>query len=163
MKVSQKYHAVLEDFLTDLRDEFGQEDELTENKGLVHKYLGTTIDYSIPRKVVFTMFDYLEDVIVEADKDLKNSRSYYPGNDSLFKVDYDSPSLPTKDAELFHRHVARLLFASKRARPDIQVCVTFLCTRVKAPTEQDYKKLERVNSCLKETVLPLVERADDRL
>ena len=38
MKVSHKEQAVLEDFLKDLRDEFGQEDELTENKGLVHEY-----------------------------------------------------------------------------------------------------------------------------
>ena len=55
------------------------------------------------------MFDYLEDVIVEADRDLKNSRSYYRGNDSLMKVDYNLTSLPTKDAELFYRHVARLV------------------------------------------------------
>ena len=48
------------------------------------------------------MFDYLEDVIVEVAKDLKNSRSYYPGNYQLMKVDYNSPSLSTKDAELFH-------------------------------------------------------------
>ena len=60
------------------------------------------------------------------------------------KVDKDSPRLPTKDAELFHRHVARLLFSSKRARLDIQVCVAFLCTMVKEPTEQDYKKLEKL-------------------
>ena len=80
MKVSLKEQYALEDFLEDLRDEFGQEDELTENKGPVHEYLGITIDYSIPRKVVFTMFDYLEDVIVEASKDLQHSRSYYPGN-----------------------------------------------------------------------------------
>ena len=78
------------------------------------------------------------------------------------KVDEDSPRLPTKDADLFHCHVARLLFASKRARPDIQVCVAFLCTRVKALTEQDYKKLGKVISYLKETVhLPLVVGADD--
>ena len=103
------------------------------------------------------MFDYLKDVIVEAAEDLKNSCSYYPGNNQFFKVDYDSPSLPPKDTELFHCHVARLLFASKRPRPDIQVCVTFLCTRVKSPTEQDYKKLGRVVSYPKETVhLPLV-------
>ena len=77
-------------------------------------------------------------------------------------VDEDSLRLPTKDADLFHRHVARLLFASKRARPDIQVYVAFLCTRVKAPTEQDYKKLGKVISYLKETVhLPLVVGADD--
>ena len=43
------------------------------------------VDYLIPGKVVFTMFDYLEDVIVEANKDLKNSRPYYPGNDLLMK------------------------------------------------------------------------------
>ena len=72
------------------------------------------------------MFDYLRDVIVEANEVLKNSCLYYPGNDQLFKVGYDSPSLPSKDAELFHRHVARLLFSSKRARPDMQVCVVFL-------------------------------------
>ena len=114
MKVSHKEVSVLEGFLGNLRSEFGQEDELTENTGLVHEYLGITINYSIVGKVVFTMFDYLEDVIVEAAKDLKNSSSYYPGNDQLMKVGYDSPSLSTKDAELFHRYVARLLFASKR-------------------------------------------------
>ena len=102
------------------------------------------------------MFGYLEDVIVEAAEDLKNSRSYYPSNDQLMKVNYDSPSLSAKDAEIFHQHVARLLIASKRARPDIQVCVAFLCTRVKPPNEQDYKKLGKFISYLKETVhLPL--------
>ena len=70
---------------------------MTENKGLIQKHLGITIDYSILRKVVYTMFDYLEDVIVEATENLKNSRSYYPGNDQLVKVNYESPSLPPKD------------------------------------------------------------------
>ena len=65
------------------------------------------------------MFDYFKDVMVEAAEDLKNSRSHYFGNNQLFKVDVDSPSLPPKDAELFYRHVTRLLFASKRTRPEI--------------------------------------------
>ena len=60
-------------------------------------------------------------------------------------ADYDSPSLLTKDANLFYRLVARLIFASKRARPSIQVCVAYLCTRVKIPTEQDYKKLRKIS------------------
>ena len=59
LKVSHKDHAVLDDFLDDLRSEFVQEDELTKNKGLVHKYLGITFDYLIAGKVVFTMLDYL--------------------------------------------------------------------------------------------------------
>ena len=157
LNVSHKDQAVLEGFLSNLRSEFGQEDKLMENKGLVNKYLGITIDYSISRKVVFTMFDYHEDITVEANEDLKNSRSYYPGNNKMLKVDYDLPRLPSKNSELLHHHVPRLLFASKRARPDIQVCVVFLCTRVKSPIGQDYKKLGRVISYLKETVhLPLV-------
>ena len=45
LKVLHKDQSVLEDFLGNLRSEFGQEDELTENKGLIHKYLGITIDY----------------------------------------------------------------------------------------------------------------------
>ena len=40
--------------------------------------------------------------------------------------------------------------------------MVFLCTRVKAPTKQDYKKLGKVISYLKETVhLPLIVGADD--
>ena len=70
MKVSHKEQSVLDNFLKDLRDEFVQENGLTENKGLVHEYLGITIDYLIPHKVVFTMFNYFEDVIVEASEDL---------------------------------------------------------------------------------------------
>ena len=132
LMVSHKNQTVLEDFLANLRDEFGQEDTLTENKGLVHEYLDITIDYSILHKIIFTMFDYLEDVTIEAYEDLKNGYSYYPRNDPLFKVDYKSPSLPTKDAELFHRHFARLLFVSKRARPVILVYIAFLCTMGKS-------------------------------
>ena len=45
--------------------------------------------------MICTMFDYLEDIIVEAAEDLKNSRSNYPGNNQLMKVNYDSPSLST--------------------------------------------------------------------
>ena len=67
-----------------------------------------------------------------------------------------------EDADLFHCHVAQLLFASKRAKPDIQVCVAFLCTRVKALIEQKYKKLGKIISYLKETAhLPLVVGASD--
>ena len=101
-------------------------------------------------------------MIVEAADDLKYSCSYYPGNNQQFMAGYDSPILPPKDAELFHCHVARLLFASKRARPSTQVCVAVLCTRVKSPTEQDYKKLGRVISYLEETIhLPHVIGADN--
>ena len=71
-KVSHKEQSVLEDFLGNLRSEFGQEDEMTENTGLIHEYLGILINYSIAGKVVFTMFNFIEVVIVEGAYDLKN-------------------------------------------------------------------------------------------
>ena len=72
--------AVLNDFLDELRSEFGQEDEFIENRRLIHKYkyLGITIGYLIAGKVVFTMFYCLEAVTVECAEVLKNSCSYYP-------------------------------------------------------------------------------------
>ena len=51
LKVSHKDHAVLDDFLNGLRNEFRREFKLPENKGLIHKYLGITIDYSVAGKV----------------------------------------------------------------------------------------------------------------
>ena len=42
LKVLHKDQAVLDDFLDKLRGEFGQEDEPTENKGLIQEYLGST-------------------------------------------------------------------------------------------------------------------------
>ena len=96
LKASHKEQNVLDGFLNNLRTEFGQEDELVKTKGLVHEYLGITIDYSLPGKVVFTMFDFLENIIEEAPNNLKKSRLYYPGNDRLFKVNPDSSKLSQK-------------------------------------------------------------------
>ena len=62
---------------------------------------------------------------------------------------------------MFHQITARLLFVAKRARPDIQVRVTFLCTRLKDLHEDNYKKLGRVIKYVQETIhLPLVIGAD---
>ena len=43
--------------------------------------------------------------------------------------------------DYFHWITTRLLFASKRARLDLQVAVAYLCKRVKSPTILDYQKL----------------------
>jgi len=57
--------------------------------------------------------------------------------------------------------VAKCLFASKRARPDIILPVAFLTTRVKSPDTDDWKKLTRAIRYLRGTIeLPLILRAD---
>ena len=67
-----------------------------------------------------------------------------PATDKLFNADDQSRSLPKTMAEEFHTLVAKGLFACKRARPDIQTAIAFLCTRVKEPTDEDWEKLLRL-------------------
>jgi hypothetical protein len=59
--------------------------------------------------------------------------------------------------DYYHRTVVRLLFAAKRAHPDLQTSVAFLCTRVAAPNTDNYKKLTKVVWYIRDTInLPLV-------
>ena len=55
-----------------------------------------------------------------------------------------SPRLDKNKSEDFHSVTAKLLFLSKRTRPDICVAVSFLTSRVQESTEQDMDKLKRV-------------------
>ena len=57
-----------------------------------------------------------------------------------------------RDKIIFHRLVAKLLFLSKRARPDIQPKIAFLTTRVINLGKDDRKKLQRVISYLDATI-----------
>ena len=117
-----------------------------------HDYLGITINYGEEGKVKFTMYDFLKDIIAEAPADM-NGIAVNPARDNLFETHEDtSPPLDTKTADLFHRTTARLLFAAKRARPDIQVAIAYLCTRVKGPNKANYVKLARVIRYLRRTM-----------
>ena len=147
----------IDNLVHNLNDKFKMKfKELTVCKGKVHDYLGINIDYSNDRYVKFTMYNFIKDVLKEARGDM-NGTSPWPADGKLFSVDPQSPKLDTMDAYYFHRTTAWLLFACKQARPDIQVAVAFLCTRVKAPTEEDYKKLTWVIRYLRNTIhLPLL-------
>ena len=60
----------------------------------------------------------------------------------------DQPLISSDKMDLFHHIVAKLLFVSKRARVDINLTVSFLCTRVSCSTNQDWEKLQRLLSYL---------------
>jgi hypothetical protein len=157
LKISHKQQSVLDDVLNDLNIKFGTKKKaLSATRGEVHDYLGITINYDEPRKVKFTMIDYLEDILSEMPSDMSGTAKT-PARDNLFTIDDSSPLLNVKDADFYHRTTARLLFAAKRARPDLQVAVAYMCTRVKAPTVADYLKLVRTIQYLRATIyMPLV-------
>ena len=80
---------------------------------------------------------------------------------NFFDVDYTAEKLSKESSNFFHHNVAKRLFLCKQARPDIQTAVAFLCTRVKSPNIDDYKKLGRVMNYLQSNPsLPLTLEAD---
>ena len=70
----------------------------------------------------------------------------------LFEVDENCAKLIEKDRSIFHSIVAKFLFVSKQARPDILVAVSYLTTRVSKADEDDWKKLKRLLQYLRSTI-----------
>jgi hypothetical protein len=156
LKMSHVKQSVLDDVIDKLNGKFGVTKKLAASYGDIHEYLGMTIDYSEDGMVKFTMYDYLEDIILEAPGDM-DGISATVASDHLFTVNGECEKLNPEIADYYHRTVARLLFAAKRARPDLQTAVAFLCTRVASPDNDDYKKLAKVIQYIRDTIhLPLV-------
>ncbi len=82
-------------------------------------------------------------------KDLKEMST--PSTKKTFEVKEGRPLLDDEVKKYLYSTVAKLLFMAKRARPDLQTVVSFLCTRVQGATQQDMSKLERVLGYVKFT------------
>ena len=75
-----------------------------------------------------------------------------PANKNLFNEDCESTPLNVQKSKIFHSVVAKLLYITKRARPDIETAVFFLCKRVLKSTVEDWKKFRRVLAFLQSTI-----------
>ena len=145
-------------FVRCIKDIYG--DNLVENVGKVHDYLGMTFDYAFGGEVRINMCKYLSSIIADFPEQITGV-SATPAADHLFKVRGDGKKLSEEQADAFHHTVYQLLFAANRARRDIQTAVSFLTTRVQAPDEDDWGKLKRVLKYLNGTrYLKLILSAD---
>jgi hypothetical protein len=131
-------------------------------RGKVHEYIGMTLDSTVSGQVKVTMLPYVEEIVddfTEQSGDLKTATT--PAAEHLFKIDNDAVKLSEEMGKVFHNFVAKCLFLTKRARPDIHTAVAFLTTRVKKPDEDGWKKLQRMIRYMRGTLdLPLILRAD---
>jgi hypothetical protein len=102
-----------------------------------------TFDYSIPGTVKIHMKDYIANMLDDFPIHLtKDDVSPTPAEADLF-AQPESPTLGSDAHDTFHTFVAKGLFLCKRARPDTQTAIAGLCTRVKEPTQDDWRKLLR--------------------
>jgi hypothetical protein len=119
------------------------------SRGKVLDYLGMIFDYSLKGKVSISMLSMVEEVIKDLDLP-QDSFAATPAGNHLF-IERNEVELGGEVKELFHSIVAKLLYISKRGRPDLLTAVSFLTTRVQLPTLDDWKKLMRVGCYLNGT------------
>ncbi len=142
-----------------IKDIYGE--NLAETVGTMHDYLGMTFDYSFTKEVRINMWDYLRKVIKEFPEEITGVCAT-PASDHLFKVQEDGRKLSKELAEVFHHTVYQLLFSANRARHDIQMAVSFLTIRVKAPDQDNWGKLVRILKYLNGTrYMKLILSADE--
>jgi hypothetical protein len=132
---------------------------MTVSRGKKHKYLGMDLDYSEPGLCKVSMIDYIQEVLDLFEKvapGAKGTKSSAAPSD-LFVVEEGDKELDPKRAEQFHSITAKMLFATKRARQDTGTAVAYLTTRVRNPTEGDWKKLCHLMRYVRGTkTLPLI-------
>ncbi len=162
LKISHVDPNAVTEVIQLLEEEFGKEAPLPKTRGKVHDYLGMTLDFSSPGQAKILMIDYIEKMLEEMPINFDGEAPTAAAN-HLFEVNEKNPvMLDEETATMFHLNVAKLLFLCKRARPDIQTAIAFLCTRVKGPDNDDYKKLIRVMRYLRGTAkMPLTLEGDN--
>ena len=130
--------VICDEYETIFKDGLGK---MTVSRGKKHKYLGMDLDFTTKGEVKVTMADYTKECIKIFDKvaplELETKSSAAASN--LFEVDEDSEKLSPRKAEAFHNPVAKNLFETKRARPNTGLPISFLTTRVRDPSKQDWK------------------------
>ena len=139
-KISHVDPTVVTSIINNIEERF---DKMTVTRGMEHTFLGMNIKYTGQGTAIITMKQYLKEAIAESGMEITRDAAT-PARKCLLEVDNASPKLTTKEAEVFHSVVAKLLYVSIRGRADLLLAIAFLCTRVSKSTQQDKAKLKRV-------------------
>ncbi len=111
-----------------LQKKYGGHGKVKAHQGKIHDYLGMIFNHRERGKVKIDMNSYVEDMLEEFPEDLKKTdmARMLVTRDLFEEGQGDDLNMDCKEA--FHRVVAKGLFVSKRARPDIHPMIATLCT-----------------------------------
>jgi hypothetical protein len=122
--------------------------------GKTHKHLGMSLDFGHDNQCMITMIDYVDKIVAVYDKALgklddgfsavkkkNNPARTSTAPDDLFVGDKDAEKLSKESSIAFHNLVAKTLYVSKHAIPDVSTAIAFLTTWVRAPDINDWRKL----------------------
>jgi hypothetical protein len=109
------------------------------------------------------MLDYVQEILDAYNKVAPNDGGFKTtiAPKDLFVTNEDCNKLNQDKAMAFHNITAKILFATKRARPDTCTAIAYLTTRVQEPDKDDWHKLSHLIKYLRKTKdLPLILSAD---
>ena len=151
-KVSHVDEDVVTNVIGMLKGHFG---ELTVSRGKKHNFLGMNIELNDNKSISIEMRDQLNETVnmfEDEEKEEVVEVVTSPAQKHLRIVDEQCPALSDEKKKVFHTIVAKILWIMKRARPDLETAVSFLCTRVTKSDEDDWKKLRRLIAFVKCTI-----------
>jgi hypothetical protein len=149
--VGHEDEAVIDDLIAKIDERFPG---LVVQKGPKLDFLGMELCFRKDGKVNIGTVQFLKKMVEEFEEDtgVDLSRIYTtPAATWLFKLK-DSKELCPKFTSFFRKFTMKVLWTSKRSRPDLETTMGFLTTRVKAPTKDDWHKLTRLMCYIKATV-----------
>jgi hypothetical protein len=121
------------------------------------------IEFTKDGEAKILMTDYVKEAIEAFLEDCTKSVNT-PASQYLFDVDKKCVKINEKDRKNLHSIVAKLLFVAKRARPDTQLLIAFLTSRVTKVDEDDWKKLKRLLEYLQGSLdMPLTLSIDNMI
>jgi hypothetical protein len=132
------------------------------SQGKIHEWLGVTLGVAVPRKVKITMIPHVKEIVKPFSKhDNSKSIAATPATEHLFKVNDNAKSLTEGQMIVCHNFVAKCLFLTKQARPDVSTDMAFLSARVKSSDVDKWKKLTRMIRHLHRSIeMPLILHTD---
>ena len=148
LKISHADPQVVTDVITHLETFYGQ---LSTTRGNAHTYVGMYFEFPGDGTVKILMTDHLKDAVNDFPDSL-DDKVTTPAADHIFTVNPDTEPLSEDQRRLLHKIVAKLLFVSTRGRPDIHIPISFLTSRVTKADKDDWKKLRRLISYIKNTM-----------
>ena len=114
---------------------------VTHRQGRVVNYVGMTFDFTTDGEARVTMEHCVKDILHGCG--VLRPRST-PAAPDLFEIRKDAEKASSEDAKYFHTYVCKMLYLSKRVRPECLGAVSFLSTRVQDCDSDDLRKLERL-------------------
>jgi len=113
LMIASKNKWDIDTAVNELETAFGS---VSVNRGKLQNYIGMVFDFTCVRNITVNMIKYVEELLLYTEV---KSYAPTPAEDNLFDIKYNYAVLDEKKSSKFHTIVAKLLYLSKRARPDI--------------------------------------------